>query len=66
MIGDYFASGIMSQLIDRYVDLRYWNMKPDNKVPQKLSFSHLEGAFMLWIVMLVISCLVLVFEQQIV
>lgn len=64
-IGDYLASGIMSHLIDRYVDQRFWNVKPESKGPQKLSFAHIEGAFMLWSLMLVISGLVLVLELSI-
>lgn len=51
----YAASGILSLIVNRYVDLQYFIVKPEHKGPQKLSFTHLEGAFMLWIIMIAIS-----------
>lgn len=44
----FLASGIMSQLIEKYVDMRYWNVKPARSGPQELNFKHLKGAFVLW------------------
>lgn len=55
-ISGYLSSGIINHFISRYVDLRYWKVKPEQRGPQKLRLAHLEGAFILWFAMVVVSC----------
>jgi hypothetical protein len=61
-ISSFLSSGIMSHLIEKYVDLRYWNVKSVKKGPQKLTIEHLRGTFNLWIIVNVISILIFLME----
>lgn len=61
-IGQFISSGIMSHLINRYVDMKYWNVKTLDSGPQKLSYEHLEGAFVLWMLFLMLSLVVFLLE----
>lgn len=61
-IGQFLASGIVSRLIDKYVDMRFWNMKKEQSDPHRLTFNHLRGAFTLWIGLCAVSAIVLLVE----
>jgi hypothetical protein len=61
-ISNFLSSGIMSHLIEKYVDLRYWNVKTVKKGPQKLTVKHLRGAFNLWVILSVFSSLIFMME----
>lgn len=62
LLGNMLASGIVDQIIRRYVDMRVWNMKIVEKGPSQLSFQHLEGAFTMWMILLAISVLAFFLE----
>jgi hypothetical protein len=61
-ISSFLSSGVMSHLIGKYVDLRYWNVKSVEKGPQKLTIEHLRGAFNLWMIFSAISILTFAVE----
>lgn len=61
-IWNFVSSGIMSHLIDRYVDMKYWQVKALDVGPQQLSYEHLEGVFNLWLYFLILTSVVFVFE----
>jgi len=44
----FLSAGIFTHIIERYVDMRYWNFKEPKKGPRTLEFKHLHGAFVLW------------------
>lgn len=54
-ISSLLSAGIVSHLIEKYVDMRFWEGKTESKGRQKLSLKHLEGAFVLWIIFCSIS-----------
>jgi hypothetical protein len=56
------SSGIMSHIIEKYVDMQYWNVKTAEKGPQKLSIEHLQGAFNLLAILSLLSALVFILE----
>lgn len=62
-IDGFIASGIMSHLISRYVDMKYWNMKGEAKGPQKLKVEHLHGALLLWLILCAVSTVVFIMEH---
>lgn len=58
----FLSSGIVNHIIGRYVDMRFWNVKPVEKGPSQLSFQHLKGAFSLWAILLAIASFVFSLE----
>lgn len=60
----FLSSGIMSHIIDEYVDLRHWHVKTTNRGPRQLSLEHLRGAFDLWLLFMLVA--VTVFSLEIV
>lgn len=56
------ASGTISHLIGKYMDMRYWKMKPAKKGPQPLTFENMEGTFILWAALCTSSLVVLTVE----
>lgn len=58
----FLSNGIVKHLIEKYVDMRYWNVKRANKGPQQLKLQHLQGTFNLWMILCCLSMLVLVME----
>lgn len=61
-VSGFIDSGVMSHLVGKYVDLRYWHVKASKNGPQKLKFEHLEGAFWLLLALLLVSVIVLAIE----
>lgn len=61
-VSKFIDSGVMSHLVGKYVDLRYWHVKAFKNGPQKLKFEHLAGAFWLLLALLLMSVNVLVIE----
>lgn len=50
-LSEFQASGIISHLIDNYIDRRYWSSKKEKSFPSQLSVQHLKGAFELWLIL---------------
>lgn len=61
-ISSLISSGIMKHLTDKYVDMRYWNIKPAKKQPQQMTIQHLQGVFMLWSICCLLTIFVFMFE----
>lgn len=64
-IGRLLSSGIMSHIINKYVDLRYWNVKEPSTGPQVLNFRHLRGAFVLWAALCFFSTFAFIIELMV-
>lgn len=58
----YLSSGILAHFIDRYIDLRYFNMKEESNGPTKICLAHMKGAFILWIILIGFSSFVFILE----
>lgn len=61
----FLASGIMSHLIEKYVDMRYWNVKLIREGAKELKIQHLRGAFILWAVLNFCSTIIFIMEVSI-
>ena len=46
-ISDLLSSGIIMHIIEKYVDMCFWNIKHIKGKNQNLSLKHLKGAFFL-------------------
>lgn len=62
-VSEFIDSGVMSHLVGKYVDLRYWHVKASKNVPKELKFEHLAGAFWLLLALLLVSVIVLAIEM---
>lgn len=61
-LGELLSSGIVTHLIDKYIDMRYWNIKQARRSPQVLTFLHIRGTFMLWILLCALALIVFLIE----
>lgn len=62
VISKLSSSGIMSHIIDRYYELRYWNIKVSDKGPQKLTMQNLQGSFYLLLILCSLSVPIFMIE----
>ena len=62
-ISNLLSSGIIKHIIEKYLDMRFWNIKHSKGKNQKLSLKHLEGAFLLWSFLSFISFSVFILEH---
>ena len=58
----FISSGIVDHIIEKYVDMQFWNVKEEKKGPQILSMKHLRGAFYLWLISTSLCVFVFVLE----
>lgn len=56
------SSGILSHIIEKYVDMRYWNYKKQATKQQALNFEHLRGSFQIWVHLVFLAVVVFVCE----
>lgn len=66
-IGHFLASGIVEYIIKKYVDMKYWRLNNQLDIrqePKKLTLHHLEGVFVIWSILCVLS--VLIFSMEVV
>lgn len=56
------SSGIMSHIIGKYFDMRYWIAKRVEKEPHQLTIEHLQGAFGLLIILSLTSFVLFLVE----
>lgn len=61
-LSSLLASGIISHIIGKYVDLRFYNVKTEIKGREMLSMKHLQGVFELWIILCLISSSIFLLE----
>ena len=61
-LSDLLSAGIIKHILDKYIDLRYWNIKQTKRNNQKLSLKHLEGVFVMWLIFISISFAIFIAE----
>ena len=62
-LGEFLAAGIIQHIIDKYIDEKYWKVKPVNKGPMKITLNHLRAVFMLWVIFVLISIMIFTLEH---
>lgn len=61
-ISEFQASGIIQHLVERYMDKRYWNFRRVAKGPERISFQHMQGSFIMWLFLCLASFSVFTIE----
>lgn len=61
-ISEFQASGIVQHLVERYMDKRYWNFRRVAKGPERISFQHMQGSFIMWLFLCLASFSVFTIE----